>query len=202
MYRRISCAPVRSSSNRIWIVAAVLVVAVAAAVILLGGGGDDDSGGEKLETLEAGGPSDTAPAASKFKLSYPPSWEEIPEDEITAKGPGETLAILRRQNRSGLVSVTRQKSSPNLDLNKLGTRLGKQVKAGLPDAREVASRPTRLPAGDAFVYSFVRRRAGTVHTIVVVPSGAETYVLNAVVPSGDNRAAQESGEIVRSLTFD
>jgi hypothetical protein len=35
-----------------------------------------------------------------------------------------------------------------------------------------------------------------------VPSGGVTYVLNSVIPAGDNEAAQEAGEIVRTLTFE
>lgn len=203
MYRDRLPAVKRPSTRTLAAGAVLLVVAVVAAVLLLGGGDDGgDSGGPELRTLEAGGPSDAAPAASPFTLSHPPSWSEVPEDQLSAQGPGETVAVLRREGRTGLLVVTRQASSDDLDLETLGERLGRQLKRGLPDAREVAARPTRLPAGDAFVYSFVRRRAGTVHTIVVVPSGAETYVLNSVIASGDNAAAQESGEIVRSLSFE
>jgi hypothetical protein len=195
---------VRLPSTRTLAAGALLILAVAAAVLVLGGDDDDGggSGGPELRTLEAGGPSDAAPAAAPLTLSHPASWSEVPKDQLTAQGPGETLAVLRREGRTGLLVVTRQASSDDLDLETLGERLGKQLKRGLPDAREVAARPTQLPAGDAFVYSFVRSRAGTVHTIVVVPSGAETYVLNSVVPSGDDTAAQESGEIVRSLEFE
>ena len=186
------------------VAAALLVIVAAVGVILLTGGDDGDNdagGGPELRTIEAGGPSETAPAATPFKLSFPPNWDEVPDEQL-AQVPGERLAVLRRDGRTGLIAVTRQASSPDLDLKTLGSRLGKQIKKGLADAREVASRPTRLPAGEAYVYSFVRRKAGTVHTVVVVPSGAETYVLNAVVPSGDDKAAQESGEIIRSLSFD
>jgi hypothetical protein len=178
-----------------------VVVAVGVAVLLLVGGDDDGSGGPELRTLEAGGPSDIAPAATPFTLTHPTTWTEIPDEQLAAV-PGEPLAVLRRESRSGLLVVTRQPTGENLDLEKLGSRLGKQVRSGLKDAREVAARPTQLPAGDAFVYSFVRTRAGTVHSIVVVPSGRETYVLNSVVPSGDDEAAQEVGEIVRSLAFE
>jgi hypothetical protein len=188
--------------NRSVIAGAVLLVAAAVAAVLLIGGGDGDSGdSESLRTLEAGGPTDSAPAATPFRLSYPKSWEQVPDEQL-ASLPGETVAVLRREGRSGLITVSRQPTPKNLDLEQVGARLGKQIKSGLADARQVAARPTRLPAGDAFVYSFVRRRAGTVHTVVVVPSGAVTYALNSVVPSGDNEAAQESGEIVRSLEFE
>jgi hypothetical protein len=184
-------------------IALIVAAVVVALVLLLGGddGGDDAGGGPELSTLEAGGPSESAPAATPFKLSFPPNWSEVPDEQL-AQVPGERLAVLRRDGRTGLIAVTRQASSPELDLEALGSRLGKQIKKGLTDAREVASRPTRLPAGEAYVYSFVRRKAGTVHTVVVVPAGAETYVLNAVIPSGDDKAAQESGEIIRSLSFD
>jgi hypothetical protein len=181
---------------------AVVAVAVVAVILLTGDDDDGGSGGAgSVRTIELGGPTDDAPAAPKFKLSIPPTWDEVPKEQLT-DARGEPLVVLRRENRTGLLVVTRQSSAKDLDLETLGKRLGKEVKSGVADAREVASRPTRLPAGDAYVYSFVRRKAGTAHTIVVVPSGPSTYVLNTVIPSGEKQAAQESGEIVRSLRFE
>lgn len=187
-------------SKRAVAAVAVLLVGVVAGVLLIGSG-NETSDEDTVRTVEAGGPTDAAPAATPFTLSHPPSWTEIPDEQLAAV-PGETLAVLRRENRSGLLVVTQQPVEGDVDLERLGSRLGRRIKSGLRDAREVAARPTRLPAGDAFVYSFVRRRAGTVHTVVIVPSGSVAYLLNSVVPSGDNQAAQEAGEIIRSLEFE
>lgn len=191
--------------SRRTLLAGIAVVAIAVLAIVLIGGGDDDDGGAKqssdLHTIELGGPTKAAPAATPLKLSYPSSWSEVPDEQLPA-GNGERLAVLRRTGRSGLLVVSRQPGAKNLNLETLGPRLGRQIKSGFSDAREVAARPTSLPAGDAFVYSFVRQKAGTANTVVVIPSGKETYVVNAVVPSGNKKAAQESGEIVRTLKFE
>jgi len=182
-------------------VAGLVLLAVAIALVLLLGGDDEDSSSDSLTTLTVDEPAPGAPAATPFTLSYPDTWTEVSEEEV-GSAAGDTLAILRREGRSGVLVVAQRQTPENLDLQQLGEKLGKQIKQGIPDAREVAARPTHLPAGDAFVYSFVRERAGTVHSVVVVPSGGVTYVLNSVIPSGNNEAAQEVGEIVRTLTFE
>jgi hypothetical protein len=192
--------PKRTGINGISLTGLVLLAAAVALVLLLGGD-DDESGSDTLNTITVDEPAPGAPAATPFTLSYPASWSEVSKEEI-GSAAGDTVAILRREGRSGVLVVAQRQTPDNLDLEQLGEKLGKQIKQGIPDAREVAARPTRLPAGDAFVYSFVRERAGTVHSVVVVPSGGVTYVLNSVIPAGDNEAAQEAGEIVRTLTFE
>lgn len=179
----------------------VLLAAAVALVLLLRSGDDDDSGSDTLNTITVDEPAPGASAAPPFTLSYPDSWSEVSKEEI-GSAAGDTVAILRREGRSGVLVVAQRQTPDNLDLQQLGEKLGKQIRQGIPDAREVAARPTHLPAGDAFVYSFVRERAGTVHSVVVVPSGGVTYVLNSVIPSGNDEAAQEVGEIVRTLTFE
>jgi hypothetical protein len=180
----------------------LIAAAVLGAVLLLGGGDEDSgSGGGDLETIELGGPAPGAPAATPFTISFPQTWSEVAKEEL-GNVPSDTLGVLRREGRSGLITVSQRKTPENLDVETLGARLGKQIKKGLPDAKEVAARPTHLPAGDAFVYSFVRQKAGTVHSVVIVPSGGVTYLLNTVIPSGDNKAAQEAGEIIRTLKFE
>jgi hypothetical protein len=192
--------PKRTGINGISLTGLVLLAAAVALVLLLGGD-DDESGSDTLNTITVDEPAPGAPAATPFTLSYPSSWSEVSKEEI-GSAAGDTVAILRREGRSGVLVVAQRQTPDNLDLEQLGEKLGKQIKQGIPDAREVAARPTHLPAGDAFVYSFVRERAGTVHSVVVVPSGGVTYVLNSVIPAGDNEAAQEAGEIVRTLTFE
>jgi hypothetical protein len=191
----------RTGINGISLTGLVLLAAAVALVLLVRGDDDDDSSSDTLNTITVDEPAPGAPAATPFTLSYPDSWSEVSRKEV-GSAAGDTLAILRREGRSGVLVVAQRQTPSNLDLEQLGEKLGKQIKQGIPDAREVAARPTHLPAGDAFVYSFVRERAGTVHSVVVVPSGGVTYVLNSVIPSGNNEAAQEVGEIVRTLTFE
>jgi hypothetical protein len=191
----------RTGINGISLTGLVLLAAAVALVLLVRGDDDDDSSSDTLNTITVDEPAPGAPAATPFTLSYPDSWSEVSRKEV-GSAAGDTLAILRREGRSGVLVVAQRQTPSNLDLEQLGEKLGKQIKRGIPDAQEVAARPTHLPAGDAFVYSFVRERAGTVHSVVVIPSGGVTYVLNSVIPSGNNEAAQEAGEIVRTLAFE
>ena len=193
--------PNRPGINGISIAGLVLLAAAVALVLVIGGDDDDGSSTDTLNTITVDEPAPGAPAATPFTLSYPDSWTEVSKEEV-GSAAGDTVAILRREGRSGVLVVAQRETPDNLDLEQLGNQLGKQIRKGIPDAKEVAARPTHLPAGDAFVYSFVRERAGTVHSVVVVPSGGVTYVLNSVIPAGNNEAAQEVGEIVRTLTFE
>ena len=192
--------PKRTGINGLSLTGLVLLAAAVALVLLIGGD-EEGSSSDDLTTITVDEPAPGAPAATPFTLSYPDSWTEVSKEEV-GSAAGDTVAILRREGRSGVLVVAQRQTPTNLDLQQLGEKLGKQIKRGIPDAQEVAARPTHLPAGDAFVYSFVRERAGTVHSVVVVPSGGVTYVLNSVIPSGNNEAAQEVGEIVRTLTFE
>ena len=182
-------------------VAGLVLLAAAIALVLLLRGDDDESSSDTLNTITVDEPAPGAPAATPFTLSYPDTWTEVSKEDV-GSAAGDTVAILRREGRSGVLVVAQRQTPDNLNLEQLGEKLGRQIKQGIPDAREVAARPTHLPAGDAFVYSFVRKKAGTVHSVVVVPSGGVTYVLNSVIPAGNNEAAQEVGEIVRTLTFE
>lgn len=191
----------RRSINGLSLTGLVLLAVAIGAFLLLSGDDDDSDSGTELQTIELGGPAPGAPAATPFTLSFPDNWSEVSTEDL-GDVSADTLGVLRRDGRSGLITVSQRRTPDDLNLEQLGARLGKQIKRGIPDAREVAARPTNLPAGDAFVYSFVREDAGTVHSVVIVPSGGVTYLLNSVIPSGDNQAAQEAGEIIRTLEFE
>jgi len=50
-------------------------------------------------------------------------------------------------------------------------------------------------------YSYLRERRGTVHTILIVPAGSRSYVLNSVSQPGADDAAREIGEIMTSFSL-
>src|SRR6185436_16573000 len=103
-----------------------LAVAALFGVLLLGGD-DDDSGPASLSTIELGGPAPGAPAAAPFTISFPEAWSEVSDAEL-GNVPNDTLGVLRREGRSGLITISQRKTPENLDVETLGARLGKQIK--------------------------------------------------------------------------
>ena len=77
----------------------------------------------------------------------------------------------------------------------LDRRLGKAI----PDFRKVAARVVRVEAGRALLYSYVRTKKATAHTLLVVPGQEVTYTVNAVVPAGAEDAARDVGQILNSF---
>jgi hypothetical protein len=58
---------------------------------------------------------------------------------------------------------------------------------------------TRVRAGNAFLYTFVRTKQKTAQSIALVRVGRTNFTLDAVAASGDPRAAREVAAIVRSF---
>ena len=167
-------------------IAAAIVLAVVGAVVLLGG--DDDGGGE--ETIKG-------PAGDEFTLLKPDGWEEVSEDEL-ALIPGKPLAVLRRDDEQGLVTVTAPTETGS-NIEAAAEELDKRLSEELPDFRKVGARIVEVKAGRALLYSYVRTKKATAHTIVVVPGPERTYTVNAVVPAGAEDAARDVGEILNSF---
>jgi hypothetical protein len=59
----------------------------------------------------------------------------------------------------------------------------------------------KIKAGLALFYSYIRKTKGTAHSVVVVPGRSQSYVLNAVVPAGENQIARQVGAMIRSFDF-
>jgi hypothetical protein len=169
------------------LVAAAIVIAlvVIGAIVLLGG--DDDGGAETIK-----GPPD-----DEFSLLKPDGWEEVSGDEL-ALIPGKPLAVLRRGEGEGLVTVTAPtKAGSNIE--DAAAELDKRLSKALPDFRKVSARIVEVQAGRALLYSYVRTKKATAHTILVVPGPERTYTVNAVVPAGAEDAARDVGEILNSF---
>jgi hypothetical protein len=135
---------------------------------------------------------------SSFTLTYPSGWRPLPPGEL-AQLPGRPLMVLRRDDSSAFV-VVRKQARPPESLNALAGELTRVLAGRIPDFQRRSAKPVRVKAGKAFLFSYIRKSLGTVHSIVLVPAGRQTYELNTVVRGGANQAAREVARIV--LSFD
>jgi hypothetical protein len=170
---------------RIVLIAALIAAIVVAAIVLLGG--DDGDGDETVK----------GPPGDEFTLLKPDGWEQVSRDEL-ALIPGKPLAVLRRDEREGLVTVSAP-SQAGQNIEDAAAELDKRLSKALPDFRKVGARIVEVEAGRALLYSYVRTKKATAHTILVVPGPEKTYTINAVVPAGAEDAARDVGEILNSF---
>jgi len=167
------------------------VVAIAAIVLGVRAlTGDDDEGGDDPVKV-------TAPAGADFTIEQPEGWRLVPDDERAGLA-GNPLAVMRRDEGQGIVIVNAP-SGTERDLDRVAKGLDKRLEKALPDFRKVGARVVEVQAGPALLYSYVRRRRATAHTILVVPTDDRTYTLNAAVPAGADDAAREVGTILFSF---
>jgi hypothetical protein len=171
----------------------VLALAAAvAAVLIFTGGGSDKKGG----TVS----SSSTSKADAFKISYPDSWTPLSKSKLQSL-PGHPLAVIKRKDGKGLVVVRREQGAPPRDLKTLGTTLGKQLKKRIPDLKLRSQKVVKLKTGPALFTSYIRKKTGTVQSVVVVPaSGKRVFTLNTVSRGGANDVARETGRMI--LSFD
>ena len=171
-----------------------LLVAAAAAVIaalVFGIGallGDDSDEEPRIE----------GPPGYEFTMLQPHGWSAVGADE-RALIPGKPLAVLRRGEGEGLVTVNAP-AQRQQDLDAVAAQLDKRLKREIGDFRKVAARVVQVGAGQALLYSYARTSRGTAHTVLVVPTADRTYTVSAAVPAGAEDAAKDVGRIL--LSFD
>jgi hypothetical protein len=163
----------------------LLVVAIFIGVKVLGGDEDKKSG----EITGSGGDS--------FTLSYPKSWLALSGKQLS-KLPGPPLAVVRRKDGKGFVILRKEKRAPK-NFNAFSADLTKALDKRVPDFEKRSSKLVQIAAGKAFFFSYIRKTTGTVHTIVLVPAGKRSYVLNTVSSGKSNRVAREVARIILSF---
>ena len=99
------------------------------------------------------------------------------------KLPGSPLAVVRRKDGKGFV-VLRQRGARPKSFNAFSGDLSKALDKRVPDFQKRSSKVIEISAGKAFFFSYIRKTKGTVHTVVVVPDGKRSYVLNTVSRGG------------------
>jgi hypothetical protein len=168
----------------------VLVLAVLGFVLVKALGGDEEKKKGGMTTVQG-------PPSGPYKLDLPPGWRALRREEL-ATLPGRPLGVLRRNDGKGFVVVRREGPAAR-DFAKLSRQLDQQLARRLKDFKKQSARTVKVRAGRAFFYSYVRKRRGTVHSIVIVPAGGRSYALNTVAQGGENAVAREIGRIVVSF---
>jgi hypothetical protein len=179
--------PTAQSRRRRLLIGALAGIAIAvAAFFIVRALTENDNEGGTLKSASAG-----------FTLHYPSGWKPVSKGQL-ARTTGTPLAMLRQTDRRGILVVNRQ-ARPTSDFSKVSAQLDRQLSKRLPDFKKVSSHTVGIKAGQAFLYSYIRTRRGTVHTTVVVPAGSRGYTLNAVVAVGAPEVARQVGAIIRSF---
>ena len=136
-------------------------------------------------------------ADRSFSVDLPAGWKALNGRQL-AEVPSAPAAVLRRQDRRGLVIIRRQAA---LDRNSrsLTQDLTRQLRRRFRGLRPVGARTVQLRSGPGYVYTFARPQAGTVQSIAVAPLPDRTYTLDAVTGAGSRDVAAQIGAIVRSF---
>jgi hypothetical protein len=176
----------RSRRSR-WILAALAAIALGAAAFFVVRAltGDNDGGMLKGSSGNA------------FTIRYPAGWSPVSKEEL-ARLPGRPIAMVRRTDRTAILTINKQRRATG-SFDQVSRQLDRRLKKRIPDFRKVSSRTVTIRAGSALLYTYIRKRRGTVHTVVVVPIDAGSYTLNAVVASRARDAAREVGAIISSF---
>lgn len=138
-----------------------------------------------------------SPEREAFSLEYPRSWSAVDDSELS-KLPSPPEAILRRSDGGGTI-VIRRKGPFSGRLAPFANSLRDELRTRVPDVREVSARVVRVQAGNGFLYTYVRARRGTVHTILVVPAGDRSYTVSSTSAAG--AASAETGRIIESFAL-
>ncbi len=175
----------RLPRTAVLVVATMLVALVVLAAVVTGPGRPD------AQTLSGGS------AQDRFHIDYPEDWRPLPAAELDGR-LGAAHAALVRADGQGLV-VVRRRGEVRDPLATLARRLRIKLDRQFPDFREVTSRTAAISGRTAHVYSYVRERKGSVHSVVIVPAGRRSYVLTTVSQAGREDVAREIGGIITSF---
>jgi hypothetical protein len=167
--------------------ASALLIAVALTAALLVPSGDESP--REASRYRA--------ADRSFSVALPAGWKALNSRQLDDV-PSAPAAVLRREDRRGLVVIRRQAA---LDRNSrsLTQDLTRQLRRRFRGLRPVAARSVQLRSGPGYVYTFARPQAGTVQSIAVAPLPDRTYTLDAVTSADARDVAAQIGAIVRSF---
>jgi hypothetical protein len=165
---------------------ALAVLAVLTVVGLMSGSGSGSG---------AAAPGVYTAAGHAFTIGVPAGWSALHGAEL-ARVPGSPAAVLRRADGRGVV-IVRRTGAVTGDLRWIARRLTAQLGRRLPGFRLVGARIGRVRAGDAFLYTFVRR--GVAQSLAVTTVRGATYRIDTVVPAGSPDAARQAGAAVSSF---
>lgn len=135
--------------------------------------------------------------AAPFTVQYPAGWQLLSKEELDAL-PGKPLAVIRQKDGKGFVVVRKEKPFPD-NLLAFSRKLTTAFKKKVPDFRRQRVRQAKIRAGKALLYTYIRTKTGTVHTVVLVPAGNHGFALNTISGGGEKKIAQQIGAIISSF---
>jgi hypothetical protein len=137
------------------------------------------------------------PSGAPFTVTVPPGWKSLSSDELSAL-PGSPLAVLQETNGAGVVIINTQPPS-QAGLAALAKKVQSKLERTIPDFKLVGASTINLPSGQAESISYARTKQGTADTLVLAPAGGRIYTLNAIIPGGEQTAAQQAAQIINSF---
>lgn len=138
----------------------------------------------------------TGPTGDRFTLVYPDGWFKVAEKGRGGVNP--PLAALRR--RAGKASLLVHRQGPlKRGFDKLAGDLDRQLRRRFSDFERRSAKTVLVGSREGYLYVFVRRSAGTVHSIVIVPANDRSYTMNSIARVGDQRAGEEIAAMLRSF---
>jgi hypothetical protein len=174
---------------RIAVIALAGVAAVAALAVVVVDRGHDAAPGSR--PVSARSPSGT------FTFTLPAHWRALAPAQLR-KLSRPAVAAYVRDDGAALVAIRRAAAAPVISTEFVRS-LDRRFRARLTDYTPVSARVITTSAGGAFFFSYVRRKAGTLDTIVLVPAGARSYVLDSVSNPDSPAATHDVGRIINSF---
>jgi hypothetical protein len=172
--------------NRVFVLA---LAALAVGLIALFGARtifDNDDGRGTVKVADQG-----------FTLDYPDVWKPISKQQL-AQFPGSPVLALEREGNSGLF-IVRQESKAAPTKASFGDELDKEIGDRVPDYKPGSVTTVKTAAGPAFYFSYARAKAGTANSIVVVPDGGSSFVLESSSAANDRDAAKDIAAMIGSF---
>ncbi|MEX0992853.1 MAG: hypothetical protein WDZ37_02550 [Solirubrobacterales bacterium] len=111
---------------------------------------------------------------------------------------GSPLAAIRQRDGKGLL-VVRKGGRPPRDLSTFAGDLTSELSRRFADFQKQTSRVLSIRAGVALVYSYLRTRRRTTHTVVIVPAADRTFDISTVSPADDKQSATQIAAMVRQF---
>jgi hypothetical protein len=177
------------------VVLVAALVGAAIAVLALGIGSHETAAPPQQQHAGIKGTSFRGPG---FSIGVPNGWHAL-SPAARAGVPGHPVAVLQRADGHGLVVVRKTATPKNGSLQSLAKSLTAGLDKRYGDFSFVSARVQRLRGGTAFLYTFVRTKAGTAQSIALTATGGASFTIASAVQSGDQRSAAEVAAIVRSF---
>jgi hypothetical protein len=168
---------------------ALFVLAALVSFLLVRASGDGGRSGASTTV--------TGPKGTSYRLAVPEGWQSLGGEALARQG-GNALTVLRRRDGKGFLVVRAEGRAPE-SFRSFTRQLDREFEKRVPDFERRSTRTLRIKAGPAYFYSYIRRRRGTVHSVVLVPAGQRSYVLNTIAPGGEDDVARQLGRMIVSF---